>query len=113
MHSLSGRTEAPKVRDVEPMLGIVPERMNYAADWRLGLITLELFLDRARGDGYLVLLDGRRAEEHIGTVFLADGKLRGIVWRGSAADRGAVWRADQQTQAARIVTEAFTDPGHN
>ncbi|MEU6858549.1 hypothetical protein AB0B28_06725 [Glycomyces sp. NPDC046736] len=108
MPSLSGTAEPWEAREAEPMIGgIVPDRMNYVADWRTGLTTTELFLDRSRGDGYLVLLDGRRPEEHIATVFTIAGRLHGIVWRGSADHRDAPWRAGQYEQAAHTIAKVY------
>lgn len=114
MPSLSGSVgpredREDSVNSAEPLLGIVPARMGYVRDWRENGETLELYLDRRKGDGYLVLASSKFQGEHAATIFHLGETLRGIIWRGLASDRSGTWKAAQQSRIAAAVAREAPD----
>jgi len=70
--------------------------MVYRCAWENGREEVTMFLDECQGDGWLVLAEGRAAEEHVCTLYWSGRTLHGVIWRGPATDRPQVWRDEQQ-----------------
>jgi hypothetical protein len=93
----------------QPMLGVVPARMNWLHTWDDGTEIVELYLDRARRDGCLVLCEHRAAEENVCTFSWAESGLQGTLWRGKATKRPAAWRERQRDRVTSYLAESLTD----
>jgi hypothetical protein len=92
MDSVSTDQGSAKDLDSELMLGVVPDRMNWFHTWDDHSEIVSLYLDRSRRDGCLVLVEGRAPDENACTFYWDGDQIKGIVWRGPAADRPRAWR---------------------
>lgn len=87
----------------EPLLGVVPARMNWFHTWDDRSEIIGLYLDRSRGDGCLVLARRHVPEENACTFSWEGDQVKDIVWRGAAADRPRAWRELQRERVQRFL----------
>ncbi|MQM26645.1 hypothetical protein [Glycomyces albidus] len=95
--------------DPEPMLGVVPARMNWVRTWEAPGEIVELFLDQVRRDGCLVLRVGDGRDERVGTFQATGDRADRIDWRGSATTRPEDWR-DRQHGRVNAYLAATAPP---
>jgi hypothetical protein len=104
MDSVSTNHGATEDLGSEPLPAIVPERMNWFHTWDDRTEVVSLYLDRSRRDGCLVLAARRPfPEENACTLYWSGDQLKGIVWRGTAADRPSAWRDLQRERVQRFI----------
>jgi hypothetical protein len=93
MDSVSTNRELTEDLGSEPMLGVVPDRMNWFHTWDDHSEIVSLYLDRSRHDGCLVLAARfHLPEENACTFYWSGDQVNGIIWRGTAAARPRAWR---------------------
>lgn len=97
----------PRLRDQGPVRQPVdvPDRMEPIANWSSGDAFVELWIDRAEGDG-VVLAVTPAGSEHVGDITDAGGTCL-VKWRESFADRPVSWQnAQTAIVRARIAGES-------
>jgi hypothetical protein len=77
--------------------------MEYVCSWEDGREEVTLFLDRDRGEGWLLLAVGLADEEDVATVYYSGAALHGAIWRGLGSSRGDEWKATQLCRVAAVV----------